>query len=58
MVKIELTEERLSSADCVVIATNHSGYDYQYIADKASLVFDTRGVTRGLEGDNIIRLGE
>jgi len=55
---VELTGERLSSADCVVIATNHSGYDYQYIADKASLVFDTRGVTRGLDNDNIIRLGE
>ena len=54
---VELTEECLSSANCVVIATDHSSYDYQYIADKASLIFDTRGATRGLEYDNIVRLG-
>jgi len=55
---VELTEERLSSADCVVIATDHSCYDWEQIVSWSKLVFDTRGVTRGLEGDNIIRLGE
>jgi len=53
---VELTDECLSSADCVVIATDHSSYNYQQIADKASLVFDTRGVTRKLNNNNIIRL--
>lgn len=55
---VGLTEGCLSSADCVVIATDHSDYDYPYILSKASLVFDTRGVTRGLAGNNIVRLGE
>lgn len=53
---VELTEEVLAATDCVVIATDHSCYDYKGIADKAKLVFDTRGATRKLAGSNIIRL--
>ena len=56
LTSVELTDGLLSSADCVVIATDHSCYDYQHITDKASLVFDTRGATRRLEGNNIVRL--
>ena len=55
---VELTRECLSSMDCVIIATDHSTYDYQYIIDNASLVFDTRGVTRTIRSKNIFRLGE
>jgi len=58
LTSVDLTEECLSSADCVLIATDHSCYDYQHILSKASLVFDARGVTRGLKSGNIIRLGE
>lgn len=58
LASVELTDAVLSAADCVVIATDHSGYDYQYIVDNASLVFDTRGVTRKINRDNIVRLGE
>jgi len=54
----ELTNELLETVDCVVIATDHSYYDWKWIVDKAKLVFDTRGVTRGLTKDNIYRLGE
>jgi UDP-N-acetyl-D-glucosamine dehydrogenase len=52
----ELTEKQLSSADCVVIATDHNCYDYKYIAQKSSFVFDTRGATRKLRNKNIVRL--
>ena len=52
----ELTDECLSSADCVVIATDHSCFDYQNIADKATLVFDTRGVMRKIKSNSIIHL--
>jgi len=55
---LELTDEYLSTADCIVIATAHSSYDYQYISDKARLLFDTRGVTSTIESENILRLGE
>jgi len=47
-----------AAADCVVIATDHGCHDYADIVARAKLVFDTRGVTRGLRGDNIVRLGE
>jgi UDP-N-acetyl-D-glucosamine dehydrogenase len=53
---VELTDEQLASADCVVIATDHSCYDSRNIAQKANLVFDTRGATRRLRNKNIIRL--
>ena len=58
LTSVELTEELLSSTDCVVIATAHSCYDYKYMADHASLIFDTRGVTRDIKGKHILRLGE
>lgn len=58
LTSVELTEESLSSADCVVIATDHSCYDLEQIATRSKLVFDTRGATKGLKHDNIVRLGE
>jgi UDP-N-acetyl-D-glucosamine dehydrogenase len=56
LMSVDLTDGLLSLVDCVVIATDHSCYDYENIAEKASLVFDARGVTRGLRNNNIIRL--
>jgi len=41
--------------DCVVIVTDHSDYDYAWIARHASLVVDTRNAMRGIQGDNIVR---
>ena len=41
--------------DCVLIVTDHSDYDYQWIAQHASLVVDTRNAMRGIHGDNIVR---
>ena len=58
MKSVELSKECLALMDCVVIATDHSSYDFGQITARASLVFDTRGATRGLEGNNIVRLGE
>ncbi len=53
---VELTDELLSSADCVVVATDHSSYDYQNIVERACLVFDARGATKRLKSDNVVRL--
>lgn len=55
---VELTEELLSSMDCVVIATDHSCYNLEKIVAWSKLVFETRGATRGLRHANIVRLGE
>jgi UDP-N-acetyl-D-glucosamine dehydrogenase len=61
----ELTELGLSSgelervtadADAVVLVTAHPGIDHAAIAREAALFVDLRGVTRGLDGDNLVRL--
>jgi len=57
LTSVETNEECLSSMDCVVIATNHSCYTLEEIIAWSPLVFDTRGVTKGLKDENIIRLG-
>ena len=44
----ELTPEFLSSQDCILISTNHSAYDYEFIVQHAQLVVDTRGATRNV----------
>ena len=58
LTSVALTKENLSSADCVVIATAHSCYDINEVATYSKLLFDTRGATKGLKGNNIKRLGE
>jgi UDP-N-acetyl-D-glucosamine dehydrogenase len=47
--------ENLSSYDCLLIATDHSDYDYARIVREAQLVVDTRNATGGLTGGNVVR---
>ena len=47
-----LTRESLASADCVLVATNHTAYDYDFILEHARLIVDTRNVYPGLAGAN------
>ena len=42
--------------DCAVIATDHSGFDYESIARQAPVVVDTRNALKGIKQDNIFRL--
>jgi UDP-N-acetyl-D-glucosamine dehydrogenase len=50
---VELTEKALEDADATIIVTDHTAYDYPWIAKHATLVIDTRNackdVTAGLE---------
>jgi UDP-N-acetyl-D-glucosamine dehydrogenase len=41
-------EQAMAEADCVVIVTDHSSYDWDQIARHASLLVDTRHVTRAV----------
>ena len=41
-----LTPTNIGTYDCVVIATDHTSYDYQAIVESAQLVVDTRNATR------------
>lgn len=53
-----LTPAALGAADCVLIVTDHSSFDYAWIVRHSRLVFDTRNATRRvLEGrTKIVRL--
>ena len=46
----ELTSKTLTDIDCVLLATDHSAYDYQFILDHADLIVDTRNAFNGLKG--------
>ena len=43
---VELTPAALASYDCVLIATDHTSYDYNAIVEAAKLVVDSRNATR------------
>jgi UDP-N-acetyl-D-glucosamine dehydrogenase len=43
---VELTDETLGAADCVVIVTAHSTVDYARLVEEAPLVVDFRNATR------------
>jgi len=49
-------EQALEGADAAVILTAHPGLDLQQIVSTAPVVVDFRGVTRGIEATNLVRL--
>lgn len=55
---VELNEAALKGADCVVIVTDHSAYDFNWIVQHAPVVVDTRNSTASLteNRDKIILL--
>jgi UDP-N-acetyl-D-glucosamine dehydrogenase len=44
-----LSDRLLDRADCVVIITNHSAFDYERIVARARAVVDTRNATKGVK---------
>ena len=49
MQSVELSDEALAGYDCVLVATNHSAYDWASIAAHASLIVDTRNALKETE---------
>ena len=45
-----LTPDYLRSQDLVLIATDHSQYDWEFIVEHATLIVDTRNATAGVTG--------
>jgi UDP-N-acetyl-D-glucosamine dehydrogenase len=45
---VELTESLVAEADCVLIATDHTAYDYDWIVQHARCVVDTRNATKSV----------
>jgi UDP-N-acetyl-D-glucosamine dehydrogenase len=50
------TPEVLKSADCVVILTDHSAFDFSTVAAHSRLVLDCRNALRNCQGSNVIPL--
>jgi UDP-N-acetyl-D-glucosamine dehydrogenase len=46
----------VGEADAVVLVTAHPGLDYVSIASRSALFVDLRGVTRGAQVENLVRL--
>jgi UDP-N-acetyl-D-glucosamine dehydrogenase len=56
LTSVALTAETLAAQDCVLVATDHSAYDYDFIVRHSRLVVDTRNATRQvIEGREKIR---
>jgi UDP-N-acetyl-D-glucosamine dehydrogenase len=51
-----LRSEWPEDPDCVAIVTAHPGLDVERLVAEAPLVVDFRGVTRGIEAPNLVRL--
>jgi len=43
-----LTAQYLAEQDCVLIATDHSAFDYSFIVEHSTLVIDTRNATKNV----------
>lgn len=56
MHSVDLTPEELSSADCVVLVTDHSCFDRALIVRHATAIVDTRNSLKSFQADNIVRL--
>jgi len=57
MSSIELTAQELQSSDCVVITTDHSSYEWEWIVKNSQLIVDTRNATKGIaSAENKIEL--
>jgi UDP-N-acetyl-D-glucosamine dehydrogenase len=52
----ESLEDALEGADLAAIVTAHPGLDVERVVGSAPLVVDFRGVTRGIESPNLVRL--
>lgn len=49
---VTLNEDILQQADCVVITTAHSNYNWEWIVSNSKLLIDTRNATAGIVPDS------
>lgn len=53
---IDLKKQKLQKFDCVVIITDHSSLDYNFILKNSRLIFDTRNVYKNINNNKVVRL--
>ena len=49
-------ESVVAAADCAVIITDHSAFDYKALLDRAPLIVDTRNALKGVSSAKVVRL--
>jgi len=49
-------EEAAAAADCVIIVTDHSSFDYAGLVERSQLIVDTRNALKGVRSEKIVRL--
>jgi UDP-N-acetyl-D-glucosamine dehydrogenase len=49
-------EDAAAVADCVVIVTDHSAFDYRGLVERASLIVDSRNALKAFHSPKIVRL--
>ncbi|MBI4642871.1 MAG: nucleotide sugar dehydrogenase [Deltaproteobacteria bacterium] len=55
LASVTLSDQLLKEVDCVLLVTDHSAYDYAWIASQAPLIVDTRNAFKGVQGAHIIK---
>ena len=55
MKSVPLTAANLKKYDCVLISTDHTAYDYQFIVDNSAMVVDTRNATKKVKGNGSLK---
>jgi UDP-N-acetyl-D-glucosamine dehydrogenase len=49
-------EAEAANADCVVIVTDHSAFDYRGLVERSALIVDSRNALKGVRAPHIVRL--
>ena len=49
-------EDAAAAADCVVIVTDHTSFDYKALVERAALIVDSRNALKGFRSEKIVRL--
>jgi UDP-N-acetyl-D-glucosamine dehydrogenase len=55
MTGVELTEETLAAADCILLLTNHSCFDLELIVEHGKLIVDTRNAFKEYKSNRIVK---
>jgi UDP-N-acetyl-D-glucosamine dehydrogenase len=53
---VAIPEDAAASADCVVIITDHSAFDYRALVERAALIVDSRNALKAFRSPKIVRL--
>jgi UDP-N-acetyl-D-glucosamine dehydrogenase len=56
LTSVDIDDETLAAADCVVVTTAHDAIDYQQLAQRTRLIVDTRGVVPKNQKARVITL--